>query len=179
MDENAGSSPAAPTKINLCLNCQKSTKNKKFCSRKCSASFTNKIPKRKRTKLCKTCKLTYILSDRDECKECFSKSKLNITTNTTISEFINRPSVKDKHTSWKFAHIRNYAKKLNKHRVKICQKCGYSQHVELAHIKPVSSFPLTSTIFELNCPTNILILCRNCHWEFDNNKFTINDIIQY
>jgi HNH endonuclease len=52
---------------------------------------------------------------------------------------------------------------------RIC-KCGYSKHVEICHIKEVKSFPDDAKIKEINDPSNLLYLCPNCHWEFDNSK---------
>lgn len=49
-----------------------------------------------------------------------------------------------------------------------CKKCGYNKHIEVAHIKPVNSFPKDSTLEEINHPDNLLPLCPNCHWEFDH-----------
>lgn len=46
-----------------------------------------------------------------------------------------------------------------------CQVCGYSLHVELAHIKPISSFSDETLLSVVNNPSNILVLCRNHHRE--------------
>ena len=49
-----------------------------------------------------------------------------------------------------------------------CACCGYDKHVELAHIKPVSSFDVNTLISVVNSEENVIQLCPNCHWEFDN-----------
>lgn len=54
--------------------------------------------------------------------------------------------------------------------------CNYSLHVELAHIKTVSDFAVTSTLGEVNDPSNLLVLCRNCHWEYDHGYLKIENI---
>ncbi len=46
--------------------------------------------------------------------------------------------------------------------------CGYSKHVEICHKQAVSLFPDTATMIEINNLANLLALCPNCHWEFDN-----------
>ena len=51
---------------------------------------------------------------------------------------------------------------------RICAHCGYDKHVEIAHVKPVSSFPQTALLLEINSRSNLLHLCPNCHWEFDH-----------
>lgn len=49
-----------------------------------------------------------------------------------------------------------------------CVKCGYSKHVETCHIKGIAHFPKTAKISEVNALSNLMLLCPNCHWEFDN-----------
>jgi len=49
-----------------------------------------------------------------------------------------------------------------------CEKCGYDKHVEACHIKPISSFTEDTLIDTINHPDNLIALCPNCHWEFDN-----------
>lgn len=49
-----------------------------------------------------------------------------------------------------------------------CAVCGYSNHVEVAHIKAVSEFDDNTTIKEINSIDNIIGLCPNHHWEYDN-----------
>ena len=41
--------------MNKCLNCGKKTKNNKFCSRSCSASYNNKKTKIKEKRFCLNC----------------------------------------------------------------------------------------------------------------------------
>lgn len=45
--------------------------------------------------------------------------------------------------------------------------CGYNKHVEVCHKQAIHTFSETATIGEVNAPENLLILCPNCHWEFD------------
>lgn len=76
----------------------------------------------------------------------------------------------------RYTKIRSQARAIAKKlRMDKCCKCGYDKHVEIAHIKPISSFSLDSKIEEINSPENLLALCPNCHWEMDNinrKKFT-------
>lgn len=51
---------------------------------------------------------------------------------------------------------------------KCCAICGYSNHIEIAHIKAVSEFEESSTIAEINSIDNLIALCPNHHWEYDN-----------
>ncbi len=57
--------------------------------------------------------------------------------------------------------------------VKQCKVCQYSHHVELAHRKSVSSFPDTATLGEINAPVNLVYLCPNHHWEYDNDLIQV------
>ena len=58
-----------------------------------------------------------------------------------------------------------------------CQVCKYSKHVDLAHIQAVASFDKdTAKLKEINHPDNLLVLCKNCHWEFDNGLLKIEDV---
>ena len=73
------------------------------------------------------------------------------------------------HRSSAFALVRTRARSIAASLgMKSCENCGYSKHVEIAHIKPVSSFPLSARISEANSRENIKALCPNCHWEFDH-----------
>ena len=49
-----------------------------------------------------------------------------------------------------------------------CAICGYDKHIEIAHIKAVSDFPDETKIREINSITNLIGLCPNHHWEYDN-----------
>lgn len=49
-----------------------------------------------------------------------------------------------------------------------CKVCGYSKHIEVAHIVPVSSFGDEAKVCEINHPDNLMALCPNHHWEHDH-----------
>jgi tRNA threonylcarbamoyladenosine modification (KEOPS) complex Cgi121 subunit len=50
----------------------------------------------------------------------------------------------------------------------VCKVCNYSKHIEVCHIKAIKSFSEDSTIAEINALENLVALCPNHHWEFDN-----------
>lgn len=66
--------------------------------------------------------------------------------------------------------IRKFAENVYKNSGKQCQCaiCGYDKHIEIAHIKAVSDFSDSSTIEEINSIDNLIALCPNHHWEYDN-----------
>ena len=82
---------------------------------------------------------------------------------------------KGTHRSWWFSEVRGLCRKMNEHRPKVCQVCGYSLHVECAHVKAISEFPMETTLGEINAEENVAILCRNHHWELDHGHITTDD----
>ena len=58
-------------------------------------------------------------------------------------------------------------------KVKKCAICGYDKHIEIAHIKSVAEFDDSVTIAEINSIDNLIALCPNHHWEYDNGLITI------
>lgn len=178
----------------ICTHCGKSFDKKKsqikksknhFCTRSCAASYNNKGHTRRKPikRTCKTCGAFYFNSNgrrsRVHCHNCFETNEQKILRhqNMTLQEFHSLESVANKHPSWKNAHIRNFNRSWNKQLTENnCQNCEYSLHVELAHIKPISSFGPDGKLGEINHPQNILVLCRNCHWEFDNGYLSLEKI---
>lgn len=162
----------------LCTHCQKETTNAKFCSRSCSASHNNhKNPKRKLDRVC----------SHEDCGEQVKSYRHRLCTehheirmdglykDKTIGEYRNHLSVQGKHASYTHAHVRRFCRNWNKNlTTKPCHNCGYDKHVELCHIKAVSSFDDNTTLREVNDPKNVIQLCRNCHWEFDNNLLVLD-----
>ena len=95
----------------------------------------------------------------------------------TLEQLQSKNSVKNKHKSWINAEVRNFCRSWNKHLLKnSCQNCGYKRHKEFCHIKPISQFSISTKIKDINRESNLLILCPNCHWEFDNNLLSLSDI---
>ena len=54
-----------------------------------------------------------------------------------------------------------------------CAICGYTKHVEVAHIKAVSEFSNETPISIINSITNLIGLCPNHHWEYDNGMLKL------
>lgn len=155
--------------MNACVCCGKETNNPKYCSRSCAAKTNNKTPKRKLTRTCSECDSIVWTYRHTKCEKHYKEWKENQYKNKTIGEYRNMESVKDKHRSWIHAHIRNFARSWLKHLTKQpCRHCGYDKHVELAHIRAVSEFDDDILLSEVNSENNVLPLCPNCHWEFDN-----------
>ena len=116
-----------------------------------------------------------ILPESKLCRECqFGNSQKREATLKEYKAFL---SVKGKHPSWLTVHVRSFNRSWNKGLLLYpCQVCGYKNHIELAHIKPVSSFEDDALISTINDPSNILVLCPNHHWEFDNGLIKLEEI---
>ena len=152
--------------IHKCQLCNKETKNPKFCSSSCSATFNNKInPKRKPESKCIDCGKA-ITTSRTRCREHYLMwAKNKEAKDMTLQEAIYWKH----HKSSAFALVRSRARSTSKMKNSNgCEKCGYSKHVQACHKKPISSFPLDTKISEINRNDNILCLCPNCHWEYDH-----------
>ena len=156
-----------------CKHCQKETKKKKFCSRSCSASHTNKThPRRKIKRKCKkgdSIVRNYRSSLCQKHWDEYLSNKKEKLMQTPVGEYRQRVKEKGYHASSIHVNIRRFARSWLKHLTKLpCKKCGYDKHVELCHIKPVASFDDSATIGEINDEKNVIQLCPKCHLEFDN-----------
>jgi predicted HNH restriction endonuclease len=73
------------------------------------------------------------------------------------------------HKSSAYALVRTRARAASKKLgLDKCQKCGYDKHVEITHAKGISTFEGHTLVSVINAPSNLMALCPNCHWEFDN-----------
>ena len=148
---------------------------KKYCSRKCAAAFNNKFfPKKvaKATINCIDCNnilLKKSQKGRRLCNECRIKRsdnylyKQNPTRKDVVYDQLTRSAA--------FAYIRWHAKSIvMKNIEKKCAKCGYSNHVEACHIKPIAAFNDNDRLETINNIENLIYLCPNHHWEHDFMK---------
>jgi hypothetical protein len=98
---------------------------------------------------------------------------------TTLHEVYETLSVKGRHPSWKASVVRLANKSWNKSLLKEpCSVCGYSLHVNLCHVKDIHTYSHDATLGEVNDPDNIVVLCPNHHWEFDNGHIAIGGLIK-
>jgi len=150
---------------------------KKFCSKSCAGSYNGRaFPKRSKERLkwpkCRKCNNTVVAKYYKYCRECIDNKKHYHGTpadEQTIELASRRGGAN------RYDIIRAHARRIYKTELKgKCEKCNYKKHVELCHIKSISSFDKKTTIVEVNKRDNVLFLCPNCHWEFDNlpiNKY--------
>ena len=109
------------------------------------------------------------------CRDCSNeyRAKLsNITIDSTIGD-----KTYTNHKYAKYGYIRWHARKTYLALgINSCENCGYSKHIEVSHIKGVASFPPETTIRQVNTIENLIGLCPNCHWEFDHDNLTLEQI---
>lgn len=135
------------------------------------------MPRQSKPRQCKSCNeyFTYSKYRSVFCLNCVKDQEYY--ENLTLGEYRNRSSVKHKHPSWANSHIRLFCRSWNQHLRELpCQVCGYENHVELAHIKPISEFEDNAKLQTVNSSDNLLVLCRNHHWEFDHGMLSLVDI---
>ena len=153
--------------VNQCRCCGNQTHNPKFCNSSCAAKINNITkPKRKPLGKCKKCFVS-VPKRATYCKECF---KLWGKEDMTLGE----ATYTRVHKSSAFCFVRSRARVSEKFRnSSCCERCGYSKHIECCHIKPISSFSIDTMISEINKSENLIMLCPNCHWEFDHPEQVI------
>lgn len=135
------------------------TRKKKFCGFSCASIYNNKnrvrIAKPKKPKIKKP-----------------KIEKFSYLNGITKKEFFEIKGI-----YYKFrAVIRKHAHYIyNKNNgEQKCKICGYDKHVEVCHIRSVSSYDDNNLITEINSFENLVGLCPNHHWEFDNGHIDIN-----
>ena len=156
-----------------CFNCKNITKNPKFCSRSCAAKTNNILfpressLKKKERGFCIICNIQ-ITRRRKFCHQCFSDTFL-------VSETITIEQITGIRKYQKNSRIRNLARvKYKKSDLpKYCIICNYNKHYEVCHIKAINKFFTYDTLSQVNSLDNLVALCPNHHWEFDNGFFSI------
>lgn len=159
-----------------CDCCGKPTSNPRFCCRSCSSKITNReTPKRTpKKRICTGCGSSFCRSKSHNsihrCSECHVPAEqiTEKTLKTTLGYLRNQLHLAGKHPSWVHSVVRQHARKVHKKLVP-CPGCSYDKHVECCHIRDITDFPDSATLGEVNSKRNVVLLCRNCHWEFDND----------
>lgn len=163
----------------ICINCSQPLKGinqKKFCSRSCAATHNNKVFQKRKAVLrkCRTCNNMIggaKYGQRVHCFNCINDKKhyKGIPMELqTIGDVVRRAG------SNRYDGIRMHARSLYKKELNNprCESCGYNKHVELCHKRAISTFDKNALVAEVNHRDNIIILCPNCHWEFDHVRST-------
>ena len=156
----------------ICPNCSNETSNPKFCCRRCAIVFYNRtVPKRKLKKKCKNCS-ALILAVRTYCSDCQKVGPNGYSKYKTLGDVVLK--YRQYGAANRFSLIRGRARNLLRRLGKTaCFVCSYAIHVEAAHVKPISEFPMEALLSEINSPENIIALCPNHRWEFDNGRLKL------
>jgi len=159
----------------LCKNCNTKIsyegRRNDFCSRSCSAIFNNKkFPKREtnKTKIC-TCGKEKD-ANANICFQCITEQKFLSSLERKKSDVISNGASRAK-----FNQIRKMARKiLAKSKIeKKCKVCSFEAHVEVCHIKSISSFSNNALMKEINALENLVYLCPNHHILLDKGLIKI------
>jgi len=173
-------------------------RKKKFCDHSCAAKYNNKkYPKRSGQKYgeCKNCgeqikfkkqkKGGY--SPRKYCSDCLKTVRVEHANSSAWHDFPplafeeqSKAEVKRRNHDarlWWSNRINSHARKVYKESGKpyVCNYCGYSLHVDICHIKDIKEFPDEALVKDINDPNNLVALCKNHHWEFDNGYLDIKN----
>lgn len=119
-------------------------------------------------KICVRCDAVEISRKAKYCSDCKKPSGTprRDLSKVTLGELRSKYSISQYHAKirgWSRGEYARSGKPMD------CFSCGYSLHVDICHIKDVKDFTLTSTIAEVNHIDNLIALCKNHHWEFDNS----------
>lgn len=148
---------------NYCKECLQLTHNKNYCSKQCFLKRNSiKIPTR--DFYCQRCNII-IHTGTSKPRQTLCK---NCNSNFVDWSKVSKSDMKTRYKNINQYHARIRSIARQNYQKTECENCGYAKHVEICHIKPVAEFPDTAFISEINQPTNLIALCPNCHWEFDN-----------
>lgn len=179
---------------NRCKNCHsiievrdhekvRCVKLKRFCNHSCAASFAAKLkPRIKKLIRCKkcgadvACKNGYVRKLCDACLSICRKenmAKIDRSFRKNVLGALTKGELFRSRKNYQSARstIRKHAYDVfvRSGQALKCNVCGYDKYSEVCHRRDVSDFPSEATLKEINDINNLLSLCPNHHWEFDNN----------
>lgn len=140
----------------------RSRSGRAFCSRSCAATSNNhSMPKRVKSTRCVHCEEP-IRWGYKRCKLCHL-SRLKLDQKTLLQATLGRTDAS------RFTGVRSHARRVfaDSGKPRECAVCGYKTHVEICHIRDISTFPLETPVIKINALVNLVALCPNHHWEFD------------
>lgn len=144
----------------VCQNCGAVTSNPKFCTKSCAALFNNRrtdIRRRQPEGSCRDCGAT-IKTSRVYCLDCRVRRR-----DSLVIEASNSNAGKNPYTRAQARRLYILAG-----RPLSCVICRYSSHVDICHVKDVRTYPVGTPYTIVNDQANLIALCKNHHWEFDN-----------
>jgi hypothetical protein len=138
-------------------------RRREFCNQRCAGSFNNES--RKKSYAC-SCGAS-VSGPRRKCRKCANQREEKAITRSDKGRLFGSRK------NWQSARsaIQQHARRVYKSssEPKFCVICGYDTHFDVCHIKAVSEFGATSSVLlDVNALSNLVALCKNHHWEFDN-----------
>lgn len=145
---------------------KKSSTGNFFCNNTCAAKYNNKRRSSQLRRKCKYCSSIVRSTTSRLCEKHYQDYKFG-HLNRTLAYYMEKRS--GGHMAAVYADVRGIGRSMHTNLLSLpCASCGYEKHVELCHKKPISEFDRTATVAEINSKDNVVQLCPNCHWEFDN-----------
>lgn len=149
---------------------------RKYCSEQClTIARIERVSKDGHTtnskkKYYPKCECGNTMSHRSvKCRDCVYNDYLNMTIGQLRAK-----SVRDAQV---YNGIRQKSRSLAvKHYVMECALCGYDYHVDVCHVRALSSLPDETTVISASGVDNFVLLCRNHHWELDHGNIDIKDV---
>jgi len=142
-----------------------------FCSRSCAAKFNNHVYPKRISVASLTCRCGTRKDRRaKQCHHCKIKQTLDIQLKRTLQDAALLGNARIK-----WAHVRKVARKVLvlSNRPAVCHMCSFSLALEVCHIRPISSFPVTATLGEVNSEDNLVYLCPNHHALLDRGLLSL------
>lgn len=170
--------------IQVCKYCQcdftPKHKTAQFCSKVCSNKGV--IRRKKKIKKCYhlTCNNDVIYHSFKYCNECISigRHRMKKTNGKVLSELTILDYCGSKRGANRYDGVRGRARKsLGDLSNAKCTYCGWKYHVEVCHKQPISSFSDDTLVSVVNDKSNLILLCPNCHWLFDNRPDVIKKMV--
>ena len=148
--------------MNNCKECGHFTRNPKFCSMSCAATYNNRaFPKRGvgDGMVCPSCGGKKWYASRI-CRLCVTEEQEVAALKRPIEEMFQNGSARTK-----YVQIRSWARKLMHRagRMDKCEECDFDAMVEVSHIKSIASFPSNTQMGVVNHHDNMRALCPNHH----------------
>ena len=190
----------------ICLNCNKTidirkgqkvgeVRKKKFCDRSCAAVYNNRrkglVPlNRNSSGKCKICSCDIIFKraksggyqKRSYCSKCLTEFRAKRNGADTYIANLTRDQLMSRYAKYYIGRnmIRQHAKKIfnDSKKDKKCIVCGYDKHIDVAHVKGVSDFDGSVLISIINNQDNLVALCPNHHWEYDEGLIAIEPFLK-
>ena len=144
----------------------------KCCKSIVSYHLFNKRKSIKKKNTCECGRPKSITAER--CSICENKLRRDRLLSRTLQEI--KDSTANKNNPYHIVRAQARMLLQESEREPKCAICGFSEHVEVCHIKPISSFPLDTKVKEVNDLNNLIYLCPNHHILLDKGKLSKEDI---